>query len=84
MHVTKRHEKGVQEYVTCREGDVRSLPFLDNYFDVVTSAVFVHTVGKVYGHRTPHGGGRHGENEGGGETREGPEARRDRDRVSYS
>ncbi|KAI4374717.1 hypothetical protein MLD38_012680 [Melastoma candidum] len=44
--------EGVQEYVTCREGDVRSLPFPDNYFDVVTSAVFVHTVGKAYGHRT--------------------------------
>ncbi|XP_030441082.2 uncharacterized protein LOC115663192 [Syzygium oleosum] len=44
--------EGVQEYVTCREGDVRSLPFPDNYFDVVTSAVFVHTVGKEHGHRT--------------------------------
>ncbi|PKI56312.1 hypothetical protein CRG98_023331 [Punica granatum] len=44
--------EGVQEYVTCREGDVRSLPFPDNYFDVVTSAVFVHTVGKEHGART--------------------------------
>ncbi|KAJ0045297.1 hypothetical protein Pint_04456 [Pistacia integerrima] len=44
--------EGVQEYVTCREGDVRSLPFGDNYFDVVVSAVFFHTVGKEYGHRT--------------------------------
>ncbi|KAE8680152.1 PAP-specific phosphatase HAL2-like family protein [Hibiscus syriacus] len=44
--------EGVGEYVTCREGDVRSLPFGDNYFDVVVSAVFVHTVGKEYGHRT--------------------------------
>ncbi|KAG8637116.1 uncharacterized protein LOC110602467 isoform X4 [Manihot esculenta] len=44
--------EGVGEYVTCREGDVRSLPFADNYFDVVVSAVFVHTVGKEYGHRT--------------------------------
>jgi len=43
---------GVGEYVTCREGDVRSLPFGDNYFDVVVSATFVHTVGKEYGHRT--------------------------------
>ncbi|KAE8713656.1 hypothetical protein F3Y22_tig00110206pilonHSYRG00278 [Hibiscus syriacus] len=44
--------EGVGEYVTCKEGDVRSLPFRDNYFDVVVSAVFVHTVGKEYGHRT--------------------------------
>uniref|UniRef100_A0A2P2QMQ3 Methyltransferase type 11 domain-containing protein n=1 Tax=Rhizophora mucronata TaxID=61149 RepID=A0A2P2QMQ3_RHIMU len=44
--------EGVGEYVTCKEGDVRSLPFGDNYFDVVVSAVFVHTVGKEYGHRT--------------------------------
>lgn len=43
---------GVQEYVTAREGDVRSLPFGDNYFDVVVSAAFFHTVGKEYGHRT--------------------------------
>lgn len=43
---------GVQEYVTCREGDVRRLPFPDDYFDVVTSAVFVHTVGKEHGART--------------------------------
>ncbi|ESR65194.1 methyltransferase 11 domain-containing protein [Citrus sinensis] len=44
--------EGVQEYVTAREGDVRSLPFGDNYFDVVVSAAFFHTVGKEYGHRT--------------------------------
>ncbi|GMJ05210.1 hypothetical protein like AT5G54400 [Hibiscus trionum] len=44
--------EGVGEYVTCREGDVRSLPFGDNYFDVVVSALFVHNVGKEYGHRT--------------------------------
>ncbi|KAK4795559.1 hypothetical protein SAY86_027885 [Trapa natans] len=44
--------EGVQEYVTCREGDVRRLPFMDDYFDVVTSAVFVHTVGKEHGART--------------------------------
>lgn len=43
---------GVQEYVTCREGDVRSLPFGDNYFDVVVSAVYFHTVGKEYGPKT--------------------------------
>ncbi|WCJ32138.1 S-adenosyl-L-methionine-dependent methyltransferases superfamily protein [Euphorbia peplus] len=48
--------EGVGEYVTCREGDVRSLPFGDNYFDVVVSAVFVHTVGKEYGPRTVEAG----------------------------
>lgn len=44
--------EGVQEYVTCREGDARRLPFTDNYFDVVVSAGFVHTVGKEFGQRT--------------------------------
>lgn len=44
--------EGVQEYVTCREGDARHLPFPDNYFDVVVSGVFLHTVGKEFGHRT--------------------------------
>ncbi|KAF6163190.1 hypothetical protein GIB67_025054 [Kingdonia uniflora] len=44
--------EGVQEYVTCREGDARCLPFSDNYFDVVVSAVFLHTVGKEFGHTT--------------------------------
>lgn len=44
--------EGVQEYVTCREGDVRTLPFGDNYFDVVVSSVFVHTVGKEHGQRS--------------------------------
>ncbi|KAK6946763.1 Methyltransferase type 11 [Dillenia turbinata] len=44
--------EGVQEYVTCREGDPRTLPFSDNYFDVVVSAVFLHTVGKEFGPRT--------------------------------
>ncbi|KAL6975379.1 hypothetical protein U1Q18_024174 [Sarracenia purpurea var. burkii] len=44
--------EGVQEYVTCREGDARRLPFADNYFDVVVSGVFVHTVGKEFGPRT--------------------------------
>ncbi|KAK4803963.1 hypothetical protein SAY86_003780 [Trapa natans] len=44
--------EGVQEYVTCREGDARRLPFQDSYFDVVTSAVFIHTVGKEHGART--------------------------------
>ncbi|KAL2476119.1 S-adenosyl-L-methionine-dependent methyltransferase superfamily protein [Abeliophyllum distichum] len=41
--------EGVQEYVTCRPGDPRTLPFTDNYFDVVVSAAFVHTVGKEFG-----------------------------------
>ncbi|KAL5986937.1 hypothetical protein ACLOJK_015272 [Asimina triloba] len=44
--------EGVQEYVTCREGDARRLPFADNYFDVVVSGVHLHTVGKEYGQRT--------------------------------
>ncbi|XP_052208568.1 uncharacterized protein LOC127812227 [Diospyros lotus] len=48
--------EGVQEYVTCREGDVRRLPFGDNYFDVVVSAVFLHTVGKEFGQRTAAAG----------------------------
>lgn len=33
--------EGVQEYVTCREGDVRRLPFRDDYFDVVVSAAAI-------------------------------------------
>ncbi|KAM0063327.1 putative methyltransferase type 11, S-adenosyl-L-methionine-dependent methyltransferase [Helianthus debilis subsp. tardiflorus] len=44
--------EGVQEYVTCREGDARRLPFPDNYFDVVVSAGFVHKVGKEFGSKT--------------------------------
>ncbi|CAI9088569.1 OLC1v1022921C1 [Oldenlandia corymbosa var. corymbosa] len=44
--------EGVQEYVTCRAGDPRTLPFSDNYFDVVVSSVFVHTVGKEFGTRS--------------------------------
>ncbi|XXG59767.1 hypothetical protein AAC387_Pa04g1791 [Persea americana] len=44
--------EGVQEYVTCREGDPRRLPFSDSYFDVVVSGVYLHTVGKEYGHRS--------------------------------
>ncbi|XP_058082870.1 uncharacterized protein LOC131230842 [Magnolia sinica] len=44
--------EGVQEYVTCREGDARRLPFSDNYFDVVVSGVYLNTVGKEYGQRT--------------------------------
>lgn len=43
---------GVQEYVTCREGDARRLPFPDNYFDVVVSAAFVRTIGKEHGQRS--------------------------------
>ncbi|CAK9183051.1 unnamed protein product [Ilex paraguariensis] len=44
--------EGVQEYVTCREGDPRTLPFGDNSFDVVVSAAFVHTVGKEFGQKS--------------------------------
>ena len=38
--------EGVGEYVMCKEGDVWSLSFDDNYFDVVVLGVFVHMVGK--------------------------------------
>lgn len=41
--------EGVQEYVTAREGDARMLPFPNDYFDVVVSAGFLHTVGKEFG-----------------------------------
>ncbi|XP_051147103.1 uncharacterized protein LOC127262457 [Andrographis paniculata] len=44
--------EGVQEYVTCRTGDPRALPFGDGSFDVVVSAAFVHTVGKEFGQKT--------------------------------
>ncbi|KVH97015.1 Methyltransferase type 11 [Cynara cardunculus var. scolymus] len=44
--------EGVQEYVTCREGDARRLPFPDNYFDVVVSAGFVHKDGKEFGQKS--------------------------------
>lgn len=44
--------EGVQEYVTCREGDVRRLPFNDDYFDVVVSGAFLHRVGKELGQKT--------------------------------
>ncbi|GLJ33690.1 hypothetical protein SUGI_0677140 [Cryptomeria japonica] len=45
--------EGVQEKVTCRSGDARNLPFMDNYFDVVVSGLFLHTVGKEFGFKTP-------------------------------
>ncbi|KAK1391705.1 Aclacinomycin 10-hydroxylase [Heracleum sosnowskyi] len=44
--------EGVQEYVTCREGDARTMPFGDNSFDVVVSSVFLHTAGKEFGQKT--------------------------------
>ncbi|KNA18011.1 hypothetical protein SOVF_074180 [Spinacia oleracea] len=37
--------EGVQEYVTCREGDVRKLPFRDDYFDVVVSGAAIRRAG---------------------------------------
>nr|GLL47061.1 uncharacterized protein LOC109150365 [Ipomoea trifida] len=39
--------EGVQEYVTCRAGDPRRVPFGDGAFDVVVSAAFVHKPGGV-------------------------------------
>nr|GMD90156.1 Methyltransferase type 11 [Ipomoea batatas] len=39
--------EGVQEYVTCRAGDPRRVPFGDGAFDVVVSAAFVHKVVRV-------------------------------------
>lgn len=48
--------EGVQEYVTCRAGDPRTLPFSDNYFDVVVSSVFVHRVGKEFGAKSAAAG----------------------------
>lgn len=44
--------EGVHEYVTCREGDARTMPFGDNSFDVVVSSVFLHTAGKEFGQKT--------------------------------
>ncbi|XP_068644467.1 uncharacterized protein [Aristolochia californica] len=44
--------EGVQEYVTCREGDARRLPFADNYFDAVVSGLYLHGVGREYGQRS--------------------------------
>ncbi|KAK1260625.1 hypothetical protein QJS04_geneDACA022530 [Acorus gramineus] len=37
--------EGVEEYVTCREGDATRLPFADGYFDVVVSAGVLEGVG---------------------------------------
>ncbi|CAO2833424.1 unnamed protein product [Amaranthus hypochondriacus] len=37
--------EGVQEYVTCREGDIRMLPFRDDYFDVVVSGAAIRRAG---------------------------------------
>lgn len=41
--------EGVQEYVTCREGDARRLPFPDGYFDVVVSAIHLSSIGRRSG-----------------------------------
>eukprot|EP00246_Nothoceros_aenigmaticus_P005073 TRINITY_DN16904_c0_g1_i1.p1 TRINITY_DN16904_c0_g1~~TRINITY_DN16904_c0_g1_i1.p1 ORF type:complete len:245 (-),score=47.61 TRINITY_DN16904_c0_g1_i1:360-998(-) len=38
--------EGTQEYVTCKSGDPRYLPFSDAYFDLVVSGLFLNTVGK--------------------------------------
>ncbi|KMZ64348.1 S-adenosyl-L-methionine-dependent methyltransferases superfamilyprotein [Zostera marina] len=39
--------EGVQEYVTCREGDARRIPFADGHFDAVVSAVHLSSIGKT-------------------------------------
>lgn len=44
--------EGVHEYVTCKSGDARNLPFMDDHFDVVLSALCLHKLGKEYGPRT--------------------------------
>ncbi|EHA8591215.1 putative 2-phytyl-1,4-beta-naphthoquinone methyltransferase, chloroplastic [Cocos nucifera] len=41
----RAREEGVQEHITCREGDSRRLPFADGYFDVVVSAVHLNKLG---------------------------------------
>ena len=38
--------EGVGEYVTCRDGDARCLPFPDGYFDVVVSAVHLSEIAR--------------------------------------
>ncbi|XP_074319414.1 uncharacterized protein LOC141656428 [Silene latifolia] len=40
-------QEGVQEYVTCREGDVKRLPFRDDYFDVVVSGAAIRRAATV-------------------------------------
>eukprot|EP00250_Pteridium_aquilinum_P032077 c44932_g1_i1 orf=62-910(-) len=42
----------VHEYVTCKSGDPRSLPFEDDHFDGVMSALCLHKLGSEYGPRT--------------------------------
>ncbi|XP_010905461.3 uncharacterized protein [Elaeis guineensis] len=45
--------EGVQEYVTCREGDARRLPFADGYFDIVVSAVHLSGLGRRASGKSP-------------------------------
>lgn len=54
MSATLRNSamEGVHEYVTCKNGDARNLPFMDEYFDVVVSALCLHKLGEEYGPRT--------------------------------
>lgn len=42
----------VHEYVTCKSGDPRSLPFDDDHFDIVVSALCLHKLGSEYGPRS--------------------------------
>ncbi|KAL2651422.1 hypothetical protein R1flu_019550 [Riccia fluitans] len=41
-----------QEYVTCKSGDARDLPFTDKYFDAVVSALCLNSLGEEYGRST--------------------------------
>ncbi|CAM6116197.1 unnamed protein product [Calypogeia fissa] len=44
--------EGTQEYVTCKSGDARNLPFTDNYFNVVVSAMCLNNLGEELGRTT--------------------------------
>lgn len=44
--------EGTQEYVTCKSGDARNLPFTDNYFNVVVSATCLNNLGEELGRAT--------------------------------
>ncbi|KAG6543459.1 hypothetical protein Mapa_015129 [Marchantia paleacea] len=41
-----------QEYVTCKSGDARNLPFSDQFFDAVVSALCLNNLGEEHGRST--------------------------------